>query len=73
MGRIQVIAFQSLDGRQRNTGPSTNSSIIDIETTLGNSNSSVSASSLNILPEENAGDSHVTNFAKVCCNLVMNL
>ncbi|KMZ71525.1 Lys-63-specific deubiquitinase BRCC36 [Zostera marina] len=65
VGRIQVIAFQSLDGRQRNTGPSTNSSIIDIETTLGNSNSSVSASSLNILPEENAGDSHVTNFAKV--------
>lgn len=72
MGRIQVIAFQSLDGRQRNTGPSNNSSIIDIETNLGNSDSSVPTSSASIFLDENAGDSHVTKASKVCYNLVMN-
>ncbi|WOL20716.1 hypothetical protein Cni_G29522 [Canna indica] len=67
VGRIQVIAFQSMDGKQRLVPPFTNSSIIEIESSRSSSDNSLSASMLALsrTSEQDTGDSRASKATKV--------
>ncbi|XP_038978748.1 lys-63-specific deubiquitinase BRCC36-like [Phoenix dactylifera] len=67
IGRIQVIAFQSLDGKQRHVSPVTNSSIIELESSWSSSENmaSTSGSALTESFEQDTGDSRASKATKV--------
>ncbi|PKA53774.1 hypothetical protein AXF42_Ash020695 [Apostasia shenzhenica] len=69
VGRIQVIAFQSVDSKQRNVLPATNNEILDVETSTswGTFEKSKSASESAVMEsvEQDTGDSRMTKAAKI--------
>ncbi|KAG6505017.1 hypothetical protein ZIOFF_037365 [Zingiber officinale] len=67
VGRIQVIAFQSMDGKQRQVPLNTNSSIIEVETSWTSSENSMSPfnSSLIKNTEQDTGDSRASKSTRV--------
>lgn len=67
VGRIQVIAFQSLDGKQRHLPPVNNSSIIEVESSLSSLENalSTSGSAMNENIEQDTGDSRAAKAKKV--------
>ncbi|URE32974.1 hypothetical protein MUK42_15650 [Musa troglodytarum] len=62
VGKIQVIAFQSMDGKQRQAPPVTNSSIIEVESSWSSSDNTflVSTPALAESFEQDTGDSRVS-------------
>ncbi|OAY66955.1 Lys-63-specific deubiquitinase BRCC36 [Ananas comosus] len=67
VGRIQVIAFQSLDGKQRHLPPVNNSSIIEVESSLSSLENalSTSGSAMNENIEQDTGDSRAAKAKKM--------
>ncbi|URE32976.1 hypothetical protein MUK42_15650 [Musa troglodytarum] len=66
VGKIQVIAFQSMDGKQRQAPPVTNSSIIEVESSWSSSDNTflVSTPALAESFEQDTGDSRVSKASK---------
>ncbi|KAJ6827364.1 uncharacterized protein M6B38_368485 [Iris pallida] len=65
VGRIQVIAFQSLDGKQRDVSPVNNSSVIEVESSWSSSENMKSTSALAIESLEDTCDSNLIKPLKV--------
>ncbi|CAL9147316.1 unnamed protein product [Musa hybrid cultivar] len=67
VGKIQVIAFQSMDGKQRQAPPVTNSSIIEVESSWSSSDNTflVSTPALTESFEQDTGDSRASKASKV--------
>ncbi|CAL9132099.1 unnamed protein product [Musa textilis] len=67
VGKIQVIAFQSMDGKQRQAPPVTNSSIIEVESSWSSSDNTflVSTPALAESFEQDTGDSRASKASKV--------
>lgn len=65
VGRIQVIAFQSLDGKQRNVSPVNNSSAVEVESSWTSSETMRSTSALAIESLEDTCDSSLIKPSKV--------
>ncbi|CAL9107871.1 uncharacterized protein LOC135619374 [Musa acuminata AAA Group] len=67
VGKIQVIAFQSMDGKQRQAPPVTNSSIIEVESSWSSSDNAflVSTPALTESFEQDTGDSRASKASKV--------
>lgn len=65
VGRIQVIAFQSLDGKQRDVSPVNNSSVIEVESSWSSSENMKSTSALAIESLEDTCDSNLIKPSKV--------
>ncbi|KAJ6810649.1 uncharacterized protein M6B38_283085 [Iris pallida] len=65
VGRIQVIAFQSLDGKQRNVSPVNNSSVVEVESSWTSSENMKSASALAIESLKDTCDSSLIKPLKV--------
>ncbi|URE32975.1 hypothetical protein MUK42_15650 [Musa troglodytarum] len=67
VGKIQVIAFQSMDGKQRQAPPVTNSSIIEVESSWSSSDNTflVSTPALAESFEQDTGDSRVSKASKL--------
>ncbi|THU69679.1 hypothetical protein C4D60_Mb08t16920 [Musa balbisiana] len=67
VGKIQVIAFQSMDGKQRQAPPVTNSSIIEVESSWSSSDNTflVSTPAVTESFEQDTGDSRASKASKV--------
>ncbi|RWV88696.1 hypothetical protein BHE74_00027019 [Ensete ventricosum] len=67
VGKIQVIAFQSMDGKQRQAPHVTNSSIIEVESSWSSSDNTflVSTPALTESFEQDTGDSRASKASKV--------